>query len=286
MEPQQSPLYAKYMSRLHWQIDHVDGVQIFYKRFPLLGTLVKIHRPEKLPSLKKLIPFLESHRVRRLVVEPAASISQSSFTRWYEGLPSGVRLNRSPFLPTKTIRIDLTQPTADIFGSFIESKRRAVRRAAKLGVTVEESQDIDALIRVKNASSGLFGFITTTGIRELWNIFSPRHAAILLAYPTSVSRITYHVSRKPIGGVLLLFWDSIAYYWIAGAAKEGKKYFAPTLLAHEAMKLAKKRKARQFDFVGVWDERIPKENLSWKGFTKFKEGFGGETLYYPLAGRL
>jgi len=252
----------------------IDGINIFFKRFPFAGTVAKIHRPEHLPSLEKLIPFLRTYGVRRLILEPIATARQSDVTAWCQRLPKSISLNRSPFLPTKTIRIDLTGDIENIFASFTEAKRRAVRRSLKLGVSVASSTDIDSLIRVKNASAGWFGFITTTGIRELWETFSPDHTAILLAYKG--------MSKKPIGGVLLLFWDSIAYYWIAGATKEGKKYFMPTLLAYEAMKLAKKKHARQFDFVGVWDERIPRENLSWKGFTKFKEGFGGKIRYYPL----
>lgn len=274
MEPQQSPLYAQYMKRLGWNVEMVDGSNVFIKRFPLLGAMAKIHRSEKLPSLKTLVPFLQSYRVRRLVVEPVASISQSRFSRWCGGLPAWIRLNRSPFLPTKTLRIDLTRPEEEIFHTLTEAKRRAVRRAIKLGITITESNDIAALIRIKNASAGMFGFITTTGIHHLWDIFAPKHASILLA--------SHGNNAKPVGGILLLFWDDIAYYWIAGAAKQGKKLFAPTLLVWEALKLSKQRGCRSFDFVGVWDERIPRQNREWLGFTKFKEGFGGSTLYYPL----
>jgi lipid II:glycine glycyltransferase (peptidoglycan interpeptide bridge formation enzyme) len=39
---------------------------------------------------------------------------------------------------------------------------------------------------------------------------------------------------------------------------------------------------KQFDFVGVWDERKADQHHDWLGFTKFKEGFGGRTFYYPL----
>ena len=286
MEPQQSPLYAQYMKHLKWGVASIDGTNIFWRRFPLLGAMAKIHRPEKLPPLKKLIPFLRNNHIRRLVVEPIATDSQSHVTRWCRSLPSWVSLNRSPFLPTKTIRIDLTQSEEEIFHAFTEAKRRAVRRATKLGVTVEQSKDIDALIRVKNTSAGLFGGITTTGIRELWKIFAPKHAAILLAYAHSADyRLPITDYSPPIGGILLLFWDGIAYYWIAAGTKKGKKLFTPTLLVYEALKLAKLRKAKQLDFVGVWDERVPRQNHEWKGFTKFKEGFGGQTLYYPLINR-
>ncbi|MEK7119530.1 MAG: peptidoglycan bridge formation glycyltransferase FemA/FemB family protein, partial [Patescibacteria group bacterium] len=197
----------------------------------------------------------------------------------------------------------------EIFKRFSEAKRRAVRRTIKHHVLIRESSDIHVLINIKNKSAGLFGFITTTGVDKLWHIFAPKHAAILLAYksknsstlssrPPSRDPSSHHFlnwipgsfakqrtrnDNKIVGGILLLFYDSVAYYWIAGATREGKKLFAPTLLVWEAITLAKKRGSRLFDFVGVWDERLPNENNNWKGFTKFKEGFGGTELYYPIA---
>jgi len=271
-EPQQSPLYAKYMKLLTWDVMAIDGINVFVKRFPLMGAMAKIHRPEKLPSEAKLLPFLQSHAIRRLVIEPAASVSQPTFTRWHRSLPSWVKLNHVPFLPTKTMRIDLKKSKEELFGDLSEAKRRAVRRAINLGVTVNQSQDITNFIRIKNKSAGMFGFITTSGLRELWEVFSPNNATILLA----------HQSDTVIAGVLLLFWDDVAYYWIAGSTKQGKKLFAPTLLAWEAITLSKQKKSKLFDFVGVWDERMPKQNREWLGFTKFKEGFGGAAHYYPI----
>jgi lipid II:glycine glycyltransferase (peptidoglycan interpeptide bridge formation enzyme) len=261
------------MTRLKWNVATVDHAQIFWRRLPWVGGLAKIHRPLTLPNPKKLLDFLQSHGVKRLVVEPAFDQNIQTLSTWKKEL-SSVTFVTSPFLPTKTIHVDLKPSTEKIFSSFSEAKRRGTRRAIKLGVTVSESKDITALIKVKNISAGWFGFVTTTGIKELWETFTPKHAAILLAHTTH--------SSIPVGGVLLLLYDQVAYYWIAGATREGKKVFAPTLLAWEAIQLAKKRGAKIFDFVGVWDERIPKENTSWKGFTKFKEGFGGKTLYYPL----
>jgi len=121
------------------------------------------------------------------------------------------------------------------------------------------------------------GFITTTGIDKLWPLFAPDHASIALAYDKN---------QMVVGGVLLLHWDNMSYYWIAGATKYGKKLFAPTLLVWEAIRQSKKFKSNWFDFVGVWDERLPREHTEWKGFTKFKEGFGGNTVYYPIINRI
>lgn len=273
MEPQQSSLYGEYIKRLGWNVVIVDGIYIFIRKFFLLGGIAKIHRPEKLPNVKKLIPIFKHYAVHTVVIEPISSQNQKQLNIWCRTLSRYVKINTSPYLPTKTIRVDITPDEQIIFNNFSEAKRRAVRRAVKLGVVVKQSENIYDLIGIKNKSAGLFGFVTTTGIDKMWNIFSPDHMSILLAY-SNTSRV--------VGGVLLLFWKGIAYYWIAGATRKGKKLYAPTLLAWEAMKLGKERGCKQFDFVGVWDERIPKQNTEWHGFTKFKEGFGGTTLYYPL----
>lgn len=273
MEIQQSPLYASYIKALGWQVEDVDGSYLFVKRFPIFGGFAKLQRSTKLPRVDKLLPILAKYHVKRLSVEPDCNIKQSVFSQWLTRLSPHVHVSRVPYLPTKTIRVDLTVSEDELFTRFSEAKRRAVRRAIKHHVLTSESSDIHALINIKNKSAGFLGFITTTGIDKLWPIFTPDHAAILLAYRDM---------KHCVGGILLLFWDDIAYYWIAGATKEGKKRFAPTLLVWEGLKVSKQRGMKQFDFVGVWDERIPRQNKEWLGFTKFKEGFGGKEVYYPI----
>lgn len=269
-EIQQSSLYAKYLQRLGWQIRKLDGSYIFIKCFPFVGGFAKLQRISKLPKIKILVELLKHYNVRRIVVEPDSSLSQFQFSRWYKALKKDVKILSSPYLATKTRIIDLRPKEKEIFQTFSEAKRRAVRRAQKNNLRIYESTNIHEFIRLKNRSAGFLGFITTTGIKPLWKIFSPHHATILM-------------DQKKTAGVLLLFWNSTAYYWLAAATKQGKKFFAPTLLVWEAVKLAKKKGCRRFDFVGVWDERVPNRNKNWKGFTKFKEGFGGTSIYYPLA---
>ncbi len=275
MEIQQSPLFADYIKTLKWTVVSVDGTNIFLRKIPIQGTLAKIQRPTTLPSIKKLLPILAKYRVRKVVAEADALQNPTEFNEWCNNLRKHVNVTNEPYLPTKTILVDLTAQEAEIFSRFTEAKRRAVRRALKNNLQIYQSTNIEDLIRIKNKSAGFLGFLTTFGIKKLWPIFGPHHAAILLAYSSN--------NNKVFGGVLLLFWEDIAYYWIAGATREGKKLFAPTLLVWEALKLAKIRGAKQFDFVGVWDERLPRQYDSWKGFTKFKEGFGGKTIYYPIA---
>lgn len=273
MEIHQSPLYAKYIRSLGWKVETLDGIYIFIRPFAIIGGLAKIQRSIRLPAKTRLLPVLTKYRIRTLVIEPDSRVKQSDFSRWCKDAAVYVNINKDPFIPTKTIRVRLTDTESAIFAKFTEAKQRAVRRAGKAGVTVSISDDIRELIKLKNKSAGFLGFITTAGVSKLWHILPPQYRSILIARSPD---------NEVIGAIFLLFWQKIAYYWIAGALPKGKKMFAPTLLVWEAMKTARNQGMHWLDFVGVWDERIPNKNLEWKGFTKFKEGFGGETLYYPL----
>jgi lipid II:glycine glycyltransferase (peptidoglycan interpeptide bridge formation enzyme) len=276
MQLQQSNMYQSYIASLGWTILSEGKSVLFLKHIPFVGTLAKLQRPDTLPEINSLIAILKEKKIKTLAIEPSPRVNQKEFSSFCASIRPYVKLNSSPFLPTKTILIDLKPSVDAIFNRFSEAKRRAVRKAEKNGVLIRESQNISDLIHVKNKSAGFLGCITTHGTRELWNVFSPTNATTLLAFKSEKS-------SDPVAGVLLVFYNNISYYWIAGSTREGKKLFAPTILVHEALKISKKRNMNTFDFVGVYDDRMPKENRAWKGFTKFKEGFGGKELYYPVS---
>jgi len=275
MEVQQSSLYQQYILALGWSVGILDGTAIFYRKLPFIGVMAKIQRPMTMPYIPKLIPFLQGLHVRSLLVEPKADENPEAFKQYIRSLSKFFKIISSPFLPTKTILVNTTPSESTMFSSLEPSKRRAVRRAEKYGISIVSSKHIADLIDIKSKAAGTFGSMTTYGIDKLWNIFYKKNQSHILLAKTS--------ENKVVGGVLLLISGTTCYYWIAGATKKGKHMFAPTLLVWEAIKFAHSKKCSQFDFVGVWDERTPKQYTEWKGFTKFKEGFGGTAVYYPLA---
>lgn len=276
MEIQQSEIYMSYIRSLGWSTSTVDGVRIIYRRIPMAGTIVKIQRNQKLPDIRKLSPVLKQIRATTLAIEPDRNISSEELKRYLGELKhQGYAINRSPFLPTKTILIDTAVSEDDIFARFAESKRRSVRKAIKNGVRVTETDDPDSVITTKNRSAGFLGFITTYGIRKLWNLLPKGARTGLVA--------THPDEKLPLACIMMVFHEGTGYYWIAGSTKKGKKLHAPTLLVWEALKLSRVRGMKQFDFVGVFDDRLPKENRQWLGFTRFKEGFGGTPVTYPIA---
>ena len=67
-------------------------------------------------------------------------------------------------------------------------------------------------------------------------------------------------------GALILMHDNIAYYYYAGATKEGVKQ--NRLFGRLAMYTKPKRKCKLWDFEGIYDERYP--NKDWLGFSHFQ----------------
>ncbi len=44
----QSKDYAQYLSSLGWVVERINNINYFIKKFPLIGSVIKIQRPEKI----------------------------------------------------------------------------------------------------------------------------------------------------------------------------------------------------------------------------------------------
>lgn len=261
--------YANYLKLLGWETEKVRGGQIFLKKFPLLGSIIKVQRiPLPIPfgDIEKIA---RDNRAFQVLIDQEIDNYKLRITN-YESY--NYKINKASYFPTKTVHINLKRSENEIFNSFSEAKRRAVRRAEKNGVIVKETKDYQEFLWLKKRSlweKPVIPIATGKEVVTLYKAFCPKNAKILIAY----------LKEKPIAGIFMLHSNKMAYYWLAAAINQGKKLFAPTLLVWEALKTAKKIGCEYFDFEGVYDERYPLK--SWLGFTKFKEGFGGKEVFYP-----
>jgi lipid II:glycine glycyltransferase (peptidoglycan interpeptide bridge formation enzyme) len=263
----QSSQFDQFMKDLHWQIKKIDGQYIYLRKFPFIGYFAKIPRLVFPYNFKELSVFVKRNRIFKLKIAPFVYEGDINYKKYKDKLLSfGLKIDNEPFNPTTTIYIDLLQPENKIFQKFSEAKRRAVRKALKNNVSIIVSDDYHAFVDIRKKQFSPMGFLITNEMKKLWENFFPENAKLLLAFHNKI----------PVAGIFLLFYDHIAYYWYASALNYGKKLFAPSLLVWEALKLSKKEGCKIFDFEGIYDSRFPKAGESWKGFTKFKEGFGGE----------
>lgn len=270
----QSQQFASFMQDIGWRAEKCNGEYIYLRRFPFFGSFAKTPRITHIDTIKEIIALSKTEKLFKIKIAVNADINNSQINKWHTTLQSfGFTIEPSPFNPTTTILIDLKAKEDIIFSRFTSAKRRAVRRALKNDITVKETDDLDSFIHIRQQQYRPMGFLVTGEMKSLWKNFHPTSATLLLAYSKQ-----YKQGNTALGGILLLFHNSIAYYWYASALPIGKILFAPTLLVWKALKVAKKRKCTVLDFEGVYDERFPKASESWRGFTKFKDGFGGKTV--------
>lgn len=284
----QSPQFARFMHDIGWQVEKIDSHFIYLRKFPIFGYFAKI------PRIKPPFPFSDINKliknkgIFQLKISPSVQELDKKYGIYKNQLlRNKFKIDKNPFNPTIDIYIDLTQKEDTIFSKFSSAKRRAVRRAIKNGITVKETDDIESFIQIRKKQYFPVGFLVTSEMKSLWKNFYPKNASLLLAYPTIQNHKSSHMQaiasicyEKASAGILLLFYEKQAYYWFASALPIGKKLSAPTLLVWEALKVAKKRGCKIFSFEGIYDGRFPKAAESWKGFTKFKEGFGGKKIIF------
>ncbi len=261
----QSPQYGEYMRKIGWQVEQLDGCQIFIKKIPLLGSFIKIQRPEKIP-FSKITQLAKKHRAFCVKIEPKLKTDhQSLFTNHY--FP-----DKSPYAPPKTLQIDLTFSEEKILAQMKKDARYSIRKAEKEKIKILRNGD-------------------TRKFRLAWKKYNYRHLWIpslkwLQALKNSFGKDFFQLTAKnaknePIlAGIILLRHDKMMYYYYAFSSKEGQRLFVPYLLVWEGIKLAKKQRCQIFDFEGIEDSRY-NSTKSWRGFTHFKKSFGGREIEYP-----
>lgn len=276
LDIRQIPQYAQYLKLLGWETIKIKEGQVFIRKFPIIGSVIKVQRT------KPPIPFMDIERIAKKVrafqitIDPGfdpkflTKNGNEKYINNYQKFRYSVP--QTPFIPTKTIVLDIDKTEEKIIESFSKNKRRDVRAALRGNLIIKEESSKEFIDLKKRLL--LKKFILPLGIaleiQPLYQAFSPEKIKILIAYH----------QNQPVAGTLILFQPQKAHYWLAAATKEGKKLLAPTLLVWTAIKIAKQKRCKEFDLEGVYDDRFPK-NKNWLGFSKFKEGFGKKEIIYP-----
>lgn len=258
--------YANFMENIGWIVERIDGVNYFIRRFPLVGSFIKIQRPEKI-NYQHVAQLAVKHRAFQIVIEPKYFNHQKLIYNW------GFRQSRSPFLPTKTIHIDLSKSEKTLLEEMHYKTRYNIRKTQNSKLKIQNSKDIETFAdfwqRCALKQRGMF-LSQKKEITTLFRTFGKWADLILVSK-----------DKEILSGILMVKTKNIAYYMYAASSPLGKKLFAPTLNVWQAILLAKKAGCKVFDFEGVYDERFPLK--SWKGFTRFKKSFGGKEIEYPGA---
>ena len=82
-------------------------------------------------------------------------------------------------------------------------------------------------------------------------------------------------------GCLLIWEGDTAHFMYAANTQTGRQNGGAYLVLWEAITFCQTRGIKYLDLEGIYDDRFPNQNKSWRGFTKFKLGWGGEVKEYP-----
>lgn len=255
----QTAKYAKYLEKIGWRVERAGKTYFFIKSAPLVGSIIKIQRPEEIDPeafryvCKKCKAFLT-------IIEPKNNDQESRIK------DQGFKTSNSPYLPTKTLHLDLTNKIEKLYSGLKKDARYSLRQTRDLKIYAVEK--IHAFRISWKMAVGLRLWVPPgSHLEALKRSFE--QGALFLVTPDGES------------GAIFLYADEIAYYWQAFSSKKGRKQSAQYKILWSGIVWAKKRGAKIFDFEGIYDERFP--NKRWKGFTHFKKSFGGYEVEYPGA---
>jgi lipid II:glycine glycyltransferase (peptidoglycan interpeptide bridge formation enzyme) len=196
----------------------------------------------------------------------------------------GYKLSKSPYLPSKTLQIDLTQSQKTIFSHFKKDTRYAIRRAIALSER-SESKGSGVIIHRYSSPSDIQKWRVAWKNSVKFNRYVPSAEQLInlrKSFPNnySVFLASHNISDSIIGGALFTRSShDIGYYWYAFTNSEGRTSLSQYSLLWKGLLWAKKQGCKVFDFEGIYDPRFP--NKSWLGFTHFKKSFGGKEVEHP-----
>lgn len=278
LDIRQTSNYAKYLSLEGWIVERTEETNYFIKRLPLIGSILKVQRPEKI-DFDTIDILCRKYGVFHVVIEPrderqVLDIKVRDF-----------RLSKNPYLPSKTIQIDLTQSQEKIFANFKKHTRQAVRKVydserpegveGGRGVTIKEYSTPNEIKIFRKAWKKSVNFNRyVPSLNSLLNLRKsfPQNKSLFLA--------SHNISSRIIGGALFTrSLHDFAYYWYGFTNKEGRSSLSQHSLLWQGILWARKQGCKIFDLEGIYDSRFP--NRSWLGFSHFKKSFGGVEVLSP-----
>lgn len=173
--------------------------------------------------------------------------------------------------------LDLTKDEDEILRGMRQRLRRALRKAAKNEIQVEKStnpDDIKEFYQIELQTAGRHGFVAFSEdfLTKQFAAFAKNNEAVLY---------TAKYNGEILAQNFMIFYGNEASYHYGVSSELGTKMSGAPLLHVEAMRDARKRGIKRYNFWGIVDENDTKHRFY--GVSCFKRGFGVEELRYTPA---
>lgn len=187
---------------------------------------------------------------------------------------NGARLSPMHLTADLTYQLDITKSEEELLSNMRKATRYEIRKAEKLGINVTSSKNESNIkkfyeLQLNTAKRQKFVPFSYDFFNQQFKTFFENDLALIF---------TATFEDKVLAQAFIIFYNSEAVYHYGVSTEDGRKYPGAYLLQWEAIKEAKKRGIKKYNFWGV----APIENTShrFSGVSLFKRGFGGEDVQY------
>jgi lipid II:glycine glycyltransferase (peptidoglycan interpeptide bridge formation enzyme) len=212
--------------------------------------------------------------------EKSVFIRLSSYEPMSAGDPSSkvgmttraLKIAKHDHHPETSLVIDLDQSEEEILAQMKPKGRYNIKVAEKHNVTVSQSKDVEAFYNLLQKTGGRDGFSLhpKSYYEDMMESLGDNVQLLLAKYEDQV-----------IAGGIFVYLDEWGIYYYGASDYNFRNVMAPYLIQWEAIKEAKKRECKYYDFLGIAPEN--QKNHPWAGVTEFKKKFGGRIVDYPKA---
>ena len=173
--------------------------------------------------------------------------------------------------------LDLEKSEEELLKNMRQRLRRALRKAEKNGITIEKSTDPHAIhefYQIQLQTAGRHGFVAFS------EDFLTKQFAALAKHGEAVLYSAKY-QGETLAQNFMIFYGNEASYHYGVSSELGTKLSGAPLLHMEAMRDARKRGIKRYNFWGIVEQ--DEIHHRFYGVSCFKRGFGVDELRYTPA---
>ncbi|MDO8618708.1 MAG: peptidoglycan bridge formation glycyltransferase FemA/FemB family protein [Candidatus Daviesbacteria bacterium] len=173
-----------------------------------------------------------------------------------------------------THQLDLDKSEDLLLAGMRKTTRHEIKKAVNLGIKIKVSSnphDIDDFYKLQKQTAQRQGFVEFNKrfLEQQFEIFAKDNQVFLY---------TAFFDKKKLAQAFVIFYGNEADYHYGASSPEGRNYPGASLIQWEAIREAKKRNLKRYNFWGVAPEG--EKNHRFYGVSIFKRGFGGVDFEY------
>lgn len=173
-----------------------------------------------------------------------------------------------------TSQLDITPTEEQLLVNMRKATRYEIKKAISLGIKIETKSNLKTIqkfydLQLQTAKRQKFVPFPYNFLSEQFKVFLEDNQAILFSAK---------LGNKLLAQAFIIFYGAETDYHYGASTEEGRKFPGAYLIQWEAIKEAKKRGLRIYNFWGVAPEGDKDHRFS--GLSLFKRGFGGADFEY------